>query len=61
MEAFVFAFWKEFMDLGCFAGLLYLIRYMAEYPKDWLLWILIVLSFTNATLAGIAAFLSGAS
>ena len=55
------AIWKELMDLGCFAGLLYLTRFMSEHPKDWLMWIVIALSLVNATLAGISAFLLGAS
>lgn len=51
------AFWKELMELGCFAGLLYLTRFMSQHPKDWLMWVVIALSLVNATLAGINAYL----
>lgn len=56
MEA-IYAFWEELMDLGCFAGLLYLTRFMSQHPKDWLMWVVIALSFVNATLAAINAYL----
>ena len=55
MEAFD-AFCKKLMNLGSFAGLLFLIGYMKEDLTDYLTWTLIVFMLVNATLAAINAY-----
>lgn len=51
------AFCESFFGLGCLGGLMFLNRYMHQHPKDWLMWILIVLTFLLAIVSAVDAYL----